>query len=352
MDVIFGALGRGVVRFRWLVVVIWLVGTVAAVHFLPSLASQVNNDNSAFLPASAPSNQAAQLAEPLIGSTDKAQVQVVAVTRDGSTLTAADQADLTTLRDALAGVPSVERVTFLGASPDGQAVQFLVTSSVSPFDQSGSTTLVNQLDDAVHRAGVSDDLEVHLAGSVATNAANQAASQKTGNETQALSILFIIVLLLLIFRSVLAPIITLFPAVLVLQLSGAIIGELGSVGLKISGVTQLLLIVLILGAGTDYALFLVFRVREEMRGGRESHDAVAVAVLRVGESITGSATTVIVALLTLLFASFGVYHDLGVPLAIGIGVMLIAGLTLLPALLAIFGSGCLLAVQAHRPAAQ
>ena len=60
-------------------------------------------------------------------------------------------------------------------------------------------------------------------------------------------------------------------------------------------------------------------------------------MLRVGESITGSAGTVILALLTLLFASFGLYHDLGVPLAVGMCVMLLIGLTLLPALLAILG---------------
>ena len=106
---------------------------------------------------------------------------------------------------------------------------------------------------------------------------------------------------------------------------------------KISFFTQILLIVLLLGAGTDYGLFLVFRVREELTQGREVHDAVAHAMARVGESITASAATVIVALLTLLLASFGIYHDLGIPLAIGIFVMLLAGLTLLPALLAILG---------------
>ena len=57
----------------------------------------------------------------------------------------------------------------------------------------------------------------------------------------------------------------------------------------------------------------------------------------VGESITASAGTVMLALLTLLFASFGIYHDLGVPLAIGIAVMLVAGVTLLPALLSVLG---------------
>ena len=68
VSAIFGALGRGVVRLRWLVVIAWVVVTVLAVHAFPSLASQVNNNNSAFLPASAPSNQAAVLAQPLIGS--------------------------------------------------------------------------------------------------------------------------------------------------------------------------------------------------------------------------------------------------------------------------------------------
>jgi len=78
-------------------------------------------------------------------------------------------------------------------------------------------------------------------------------------------------------------------------------------------------------------------VREEIERGRSHREAVAEAVLRVGESITASAATVIVALLTLLVATFGLYRNLGVPLAVGIAVMLVAGLTLLPALLAVCG---------------
>jgi RND superfamily putative drug exporter len=76
-------------------------------------------------------------------------------------------------------------------------------------------------------------------------------------------------------------------------------------------------------------------VREEVRNGLPANDAVVKAVTRVGESITFSAATVIAALLTLLAATFEFYSQLGIPLAMGIGVMLIAGLTLLPALLSI-----------------
>ena len=108
-------------------------------------------------------------------------------------------------------------------------------------------------------------------------------------------------------------------------------------GLKVSPLAQILLIVLVLGAGTDYGLFLVFRVRENLRAGLDRRQAVIAAVERVGESITFSAATVIAALLSLLAATFEFYSDLGIPLAIGIGVMLLAGLTLLPALMAVFG---------------
>ena len=334
MDKVFGALGRGVVRLRWFILVVWLVGTFAAVSSLPSLASQVNNNNSEFLPASAPSNLAATLAQPLIGSVNRSQVPVVAVT-SAPTLTPADQAALARAEKFLKAVPSVKSAELINANK--RAAELLVVSSVTPFDQARTKTLVQDMQGALAKAGFPADLQVHLAGAVATNVANQEQSNKTGNQIQSFSILFIIVLLFIIFRALLAPFVTLIPAIMVLLVSGSFIGALGSHGLKISFFTQILLIVLILGAGTDYGLFLVFRVREELLSGSDPKVAVANSVARVGESITASAATVVVALLSLTLASFGIYHDLGIPLAIGIAVMLLAGLTLLPAVLAILG---------------
>jgi len=150
-------------------------------------------------------------------------------------------------------------------------------------------------------------------------------------------VIFILVLLLLIFRSLLAPLITLVPAFLAVAISGPLVAEAAHAGLKVSQLAQLMLIVLVLGAGTDYGLFLVFRVRENLRDGADPKDAVRSAVTRVGETITFSALTVIAALLSLLVATFQIYSQLGIPLAIGIGTMLLAGLTPLPALLAVFG---------------
>lgn len=187
----------------------------------------------------------------------------------------------------------------------------------------------------VRRLEAPPGLQAHLAGPVATRVDSNSQSRNTGASVQSFSILFVIVLLALIFRSVLAPLIAVIPSILVVLTAERLTAEVAVHGLQVSQLASLLLVVLVIGAGMDYALFLMFRVREEMRRGLPPREAVATAVARVGESITFSAGTVIAALLSLLAATFSLYSGLGVPLAIGIGLMLVAGLTLLPALLAI-----------------
>jgi putative drug exporter of the RND superfamily len=333
---IFGGIGAFAVKFRWVVILAWLIAAVAVPKFLPSLASVTQGNNSAFLPASAPSEHAATLAAPLGISINDSPVPVVVAVSQG-TLTAADEAWITSLRQDLATVPTVVKVSDLGRSGDGQAEQLQVLSDVSGGNQNAVTDLINDLRAEITRAGPPAGVQAHLAGQLAIQVDQQKASGNTGNQVQGVAVIFIFILLLLIFRSVTAPILTLIPAFFAVAISGPLVGEAAHAGLKVSQLSQLLLIVLVLGAGTDYGLFLVFRVREELRLGTSPHDAVRSALTRVGETITFSALTVIAALLSLLAATFQIYSQLGIPLAIGIATMLLAGLTLLPALLAVFG---------------
>jgi putative drug exporter of the RND superfamily len=334
----YESLGRFVVRFRWAVVAFWLVVAVATTAALPSLGSQVNDNNSAFLSSTAASTKAANLAAPLLGGGAAGRLGAITIiaSRPG-TLTSADLAAIQHEAALAAAVPNVTSTTLTGVSADGRAAQIRVRAVLNANNISKDKTVVNALQGTFARAGAPPGLQLHLAGQVATLVANQASSNQAGGRLQSFSLLFVIVLLLIVFRSIPAAIITLLPSGLALLIATRLIGALGSGGLQISAITQVLLIVLLIGVGTDYGLFLVFRVREELRDGREPDEAVAHAVVRVGESITGSAGTVILALLTLLLASFGLYHDLGLPLAMGMAVMLALGLTLLPALLAILG---------------
>jgi RND superfamily putative drug exporter len=335
MSRFFTSLGRFSVRFRFLIVVAWIAVTILAVHFLPSLGDVAKDTTSGFLPATSPSMQAAAMAAPFQDVSLAPATLVVA--RSGG-LTAADNAAVDRLEAQIRGVDRVKVVIDLGVSSDGQARQALVEAAVIAFSAGPEAKgVVDAIRSTFTATPTPAGLQIHLTGQLATQIDTVAASGSSQNQTQELSLLFIVVLLLLAFRAVLAPIVTLLPALFVLVLSGPVIAEATKIGVQVSSITQLLLIVLILGAGTDYGVFLVFRVREELRRGLTPQEAVVRSVSRVGESITFSALTVIAALVSLVVAEFAFYQSLGPALAIGIGLMLLAGLTLLPALLAIFG---------------
>jgi putative drug exporter of the RND superfamily len=336
---VFASLGGLAVRFRWAILVVWVVGFVAAQAFLPNLFNVTQSDNTTFLPPSAPSQQAIVLASSL-QKANLTSVTVIAA-RPAGPLTAADQSAVQRLDQALAKVADVVSVREVGQSPDHHAVQIKtfaqLTTSAGGRAAQAQTTLVDGMRSAVSGVSLPSGLQVHLAGPAAVRVDNNTQSKQNGANVQLLSIIFVIVLLGLVFRSMLAPIIAVVPALLVVLTAERLSAEAALHGLQVSTFASLMLIVLVIGAGTDYALFLMFRVREEIRDGTEPRAAVAKAVARVGESITFSAATVIAALLSLLTATFSLYSGLGAPLAIGIGLMLLAGLTLVPALLALFG---------------
>ena len=334
----FAATGRMAVRFRWAIVLAWAGGAVAAMTLLPSLASVTQSDNTSFLPASAPSQRAAQLASPLQGASLTA-VTVVAAAPAGP-LTGTDEAAIARLSSALSRVGRVVLVRDAGQSADGRAEQLTVLAALA---QSGGlataqqATLVAGLRGVIRAVALPSGLEAHTAGTVATRVDNNATSTRTGGQVQWFSIIFVIALLVAVFRSALAPLLAVLPALIVVLVAERLTAEAAIHGLGVSQIASLLLIVLVLGAGTDYALFLMFRVREEMRAGLACHEAITRSVARVGETITFSAGVLIAALLSLASASFSLYSGLAAPLAIAIGLMLVAGLTLLPALLAICG---------------
>jgi len=361
IDAIFGGIGRFAVSFRWLVVVVWIVGAIAAVTQLPALSSVTQSNNTKFLPASAPSEHAAVLAEPF-GTAGLVPVPLVAA-RTTAPLTSADETALAALAGKLKSVPGVTKVIEAGVSPDGHAVQLVILASqLNGGNPDAALDLVNALRAKIAAAGLPAGLQVHLAGDVAAAVDQQKASGNTGARVEQLSLLFIILLLILIFRSLTLALVTLIPPLLSITIAGPLVAEAAEHGLQVSSLAQFLMIVLVLGAGTDYGLFLVFRVREELRArqheaagayypgssglGRSlvsdlihprpaARESITWSVTKVGESITFSAATVVAAVLTLLLATFSFYSGLAIPFAIAIVVTLLAALTLLPALLSI-----------------
>ncbi len=332
----FAALGRFSVRFRYVIIAFWIVTAVLCVRFLPSLASVSQSQNSSFLPASSPSVKAAALGKSFQRVGKQTGIIVVATT-DARPLTPGDEAAISAIEGALSRLPGVKAIHDQGISADGEARRALVETSVGAVDASKGRKVVTEVRSVLSRETISGSLQAHFTGQLPIAVDTNSSTSKQQKLTEMLSILFIIVLLLIVFRGLLAPFITLLPAALALVVAGPVIAEAAKAGVEVSSFTQFMLIVLMLGAGTDYGLFLIFRLREEMGGGLAPRPAVTKALTRVGESIVFSGSTVILAFVSLLLASFGLYRGLGPGLAIGIAIVLLVDLTLLPALLAIFG---------------
>ncbi len=338
----FRAIARFAVRFRWLVVAAWLIGTSAAVLLLPDLATVTAASSTTFLNSADPSVRAATLAQPFQGSTTAATRQGVAATaiivaaRSSGPLTAADHAAIERADQAARRVAHVAAVGGTTVSSDGRAVQVVLTADgTTARDDGVRRKAVDGVRAALGHVDAPPGLSFHLTGPLAAGA--DAANSHLSLILDAVLAL-VIVLLFVVYRSLLAPLLTLIPAVLSLTLTQPLLAAAGKAGLPLMDADQQLLIVLVIGIGTDYGLFLTFRYREELARGARPHDALTAAVARVGEAVGYSALTVVAALMALLAAPFAVYRGIGPALAIGVGVTLLASLTLTPALLAICGS--------------
>ena len=329
----FEKIARFSVKFRWLIIIAWIAAVPVLTSSLPKISDVTKNDNSQFLPKNSPTQKAADLAAQFQAKDTAGGALLVASRADGP-LTAADSTAIDRVIAQVKTLKSITNVQDRGLSKDGQAHQFFVGINGDAFGPGAATVIDNIRSKLV---GLPSGAQLNLTGQLPQSVDGEKSNNSGRNKTEIYNIIFIIVLLLLVFRAVLAPLVTLLPAALSLIIAQPIIAESTKLGVQVSFITEILLIVLLLGAGTDYGLFLVFRTREELKKGSAPKEAVVKALARVGESITFSAATVAAALLCLLLASFGIYKGLGPALAIGLGVMLLAALTFLPALLSILG---------------
>ena len=192
------------------------------------------------------------------------------------------------------------------------------------------------------------DVAADTAGSgmragVTGTAAQYVDQQKSGSRaTKVVSIAtiaLILVLLLVIFRS---PIIALLPVLTIAVVSviarGVISALSDAFGLNIDTTVTSLLVVVLFGVGTDYILFLMFRYRERLRAGEDAKTAMTHAIARVGPAIATAAGAVVIAFLALTLSSLGLFRSLGPALAIAVATTLVAGLTLVPAVVSLLGT--------------
>ncbi|HZM57194.1 MAG TPA: MMPL family transporter [Acidimicrobiales bacterium] len=324
-------------RTKWVVLVVWVVILGLAGGVANKLMSVEKNDAISFLPPNAQSTQVQNLAGRFTGG--KTQLATVVYHRPGG-LTPEDLATIASDRSRI------------DATPDRAAGQEPAQATVISTDRAtayfsvplSSAADINQTTDAVNhvRAVVgegSGGLDVKVTGQAASLVDAVGAFKGLDTTLLLAAGVLVAVLLLIIYRS---PFLWLLPLLAVgfaYQAAEALIYELARHGLTVNGQSAGILTILIFGVGTDYALLIVARYREELVRHEDRHEAMAAALRRAGPTILASGGTVTLSLLCLLTASLNSDRGLGPVCAIGVVVVVIAMLTALPMLLLILGRG-------------
>ncbi|CAH1196322.1 MULTISPECIES: MMPL family transporter [unclassified Paenibacillus] len=154
------------------------------------------------------------------------------------------------------------------------------------------------------------------------------------------TVLLVLVLLLLIYRSPVLAIIPIIAVGFAYMVTSPILGFMADKGwITVDAQSISIMTVLLFGAGTDYCLFLISRFRQILYHEPDKRKALFQAITGSSGAIAMSGFTVVAALLVLLLAEYGAYQRFAVPFSLSIFIMFIASLTLVPALLAIFGRG-------------
>jgi RND superfamily putative drug exporter len=332
-----------VVRHPWRVIALWVIAAVAIIATAPALPTTTNE--SSFLPSGYESIQAANLQDkafPQAGSVTADAAIVVFARADGGKLTSADSAKVASVAAAL-DTRHIKNI--LGVTASQVSANGVVRTALVSMDNSVVNADNNDAGDAVKvlRADIKPLMKgSDLTEGVTGTAAQALDSEQSGNNAEKIVLIatlaLILILLLLIFRS---PIIALLPLIVIAVVSQVATGLISDVNTALhldadSSVTTLLIVVLF-GVGTDYILFLMFRYRERLRLGEDPKQAMVSAVTRVGEVIASAAGVVIVAFLALLLSSLSLFRSLGPTLAIAVAVTLVAGLTLVPAVVSLLG---------------
>jgi putative drug exporter of the RND superfamily len=320
---------------KWIVVAGWLIMVVVAGPLAGKLGSAEQNDAKSWLPASAESTRVLDV-QSRVQSPNVYPALVVYDRPSG--ITAADRSQAAADIDRFAAVSGVQRSQIAGpfVSKDGKAIQTIVPVDLGKDGWDKAAPAADSLR-GIAQSGA-DGMAVHIAGPLGT-AADSAKAFAGLDSTLLLAAMGVVIVLLLVsYRS---PVLWLLPVVsagVALIASQAVVYLLArNAGLTVNAQSAGILSVLVFGAGTDYALLLTARYREELRRHADRHEAMAIALRRAGPAIIASGGAVILALLTLMAADLNSTSGLGPVLAIGVGVALLAMLTLLPALLVTCG---------------
>jgi putative drug exporter of the RND superfamily len=341
----FESLGRFVVRRPLAIIACW-IGLVAVLFVLISPLIVVAQRNPPdLLPKDSPVLAASALMKESFKEADGGNI-VVVVLSDDHGLTPADEDVYRKLVDALradtANVKSTQDFVAIPelrptmTSKDGKAWTLPVSLAGNMGTGPGQRAYTHALS-TVKSATAGSSLNVNVVGAAATFEDLNAIGEHDQTIIELSTVVTIFTILVIVYRNLVAMLMPLLTIGVTMGVAQQVVAGMAELGLPIGPQTLVLMTGMMMGAGTDYAVFLFSRYQEYLRQGVESDAAVVSALATIGEVITGSAATVALTFLGLSFATLAVFLTVGPALAVTILIALLGSVTMLPALMVLAG---------------
>lgn len=341
----FPAMGRLIVRCPWLIIIAWIGLAIALFVAVPPLAQVALKNPPPFLPVDSPVLVATDQMKDAFNEASSGNLAVVVLTNENG-LGPADEVVYRQLVDNLraetssvqstqdfVAIPELRQVM---ASEDGMAWT-LPVNLVGVMGTGEGQEAYRDMVQVVRATTDGGPLHADVIGPAATLDDLVTTGATDQHIIEIATVLMVLTILIVVYRNVVAMMLPLAMIGVSLVVAQQIVAFLGLHGLGLGPQTLVLMTGMMLGAGTDYAVFLFSRYHECVREGMESDEALVAALGSIGKVIAGSAGTVAITFLGLAFTHLGIFATIGPALSVTIAIGFAASVTLLPAFIVLAG---------------
>lgn len=336
-----GGYARFISKFRFAIIVAWIAITVVAMFTLPNLSQVVSKKSTSQLPNTNPVVQAGKLLDQINPKQTSKSSSVVAL-HNPNGLTSQEQSYF---HDKLAYVLAHKAAYGVVDVEDAASVAQGSTSMFVSKDKTTEITLVgfkynttsHQLMTSLNKlhslfTSPPAGTQVYLTGDAPLSVEATTISQQGVDKTLGVTVVLVSAILLIVFRSLLAPLVTLIAIGLSFLLSSSVVAWLALHGFPVSSFTQTFLVAVLFGAGTDYTIIMVHRYQQSLSQSEDRIMRLEDTLKSISKTVIFSGATVMVSFAVLYLANFGLYRS-GAGVAVGVLITLICCLTFVPAVM-------------------
>ncbi|PLR81405.1 hypothetical protein CVD25_20440 [Bacillus canaveralius] len=332
---------KKIIRFRWLIFSAWIIFAAVLAFYAPNMEGLVREKGQITVPDDYPSSVASQIIADHQGADDSSE-SIVIVFSDTKPLTKEQLDNIEgTLKRLEKKAPQLGTANIIShfsepglekqlVSEDGKTILALVDVR---FGEREISAVQKQLKEAVDTEGVN----THMTGNAFISEDVIVSSQNGLKKTEIITLIFILVVLVLVFRSVVAPIIPLVTVGITYIASQSIVAFLvDRADFPLSNFTQIFLVAILFGIGTDYCILLLSRFKEELSVQESTETAIVNTFKTAGRTVLFSGVAVLTGFASIGFADFKLYQS-AAAVAVGVAVLLLALGTIVPFFMAVLG---------------